>query len=266
MRRGQLSFVPRAVLRGVFIGLMTSCGSTSEVTTEHAVAEPVLAAHGPHASEAPVHMEHGIQFVDAARSIGPSIVSFSAPEPRVLGSGVVLDSHGHILTNNHILAGADSARVRFQDGREAVASVVGSDPKADLALVRVAPNAGELRPATLGDSDRLEIGEWVLSVGSPPGSRISVSVGVVSAIGRGSVGLPDHADLIHTDANINAGNSGGPLVDRKGRVVGINTAPAAHGGAGQSDLGFAIPINMAKQVAAELIAKASHRRGDVSVD
>ena len=260
MRRGQLSFA--------LIGLITSCGSTSEVTTEHPVAEPAVAAHVPHAGEAPVHMEHGVQFVDAARSIGPSIVSFSAPEPRVLGSGVVLDSHGHILTNNHVLQGADSARVRFQDGREAVANVVGSDPKADLALVRVHPNAGELRPATLGDSDRLEIGEWVLSVGSPPGSRISVSVGVVSAIGRGSVGLPDHADLIQTDAAINAGNSGGPLVDRKGRVVGINTAPAAHGGGAHPHhgIGFAIPINMAKQVAAELIAKASHGRGDISVD
>lgn len=258
MRPGHISFV--------LIGWITSCGSTSEVTTEHPAAEPAVAAHVAHASETPAHMEHGVQFVDAARSIGPSIVSFSAPEPRVVGSGVVLDNHGHILTNNHILDGADSARVRFHDGREEVASVVGSDPKADLALVRVAPNAGELRPATLGDSDRLQIGEWVLSVGSPPGSRISVSVGVVSAIGRGSAGLPDHADLIHTDANINAGNSGGPLVDRKGRVVGINTAPAAHGGAAHGGVGFAIPINMAKQVAAELIAKASHRRGDISVD
>jgi S1-C subfamily serine protease len=230
-------------------------------TTEQHAAEPALAAHVPHAGEAPVHMEHGVQFVDAARSIGPSIVSFSAPEPRVLGSGVVFDSHGHILTNNHVLQGADSARVRFQDGREVVANLVGSDPKADLALVRVAPNAGELRPATLGDSDRLQIGEWVLSVGSPPGSQISVSVGVVSGIGRGSAG-----DLIHTDATINAINSGGPLVDRKGRVVGINTAPAAHGGAAHSGLGFAIPINTAKQVAAELIAKAGHARGDISVD
>jgi S1-C subfamily serine protease len=212
-------------------------------------------------------MEHGIQFVDAARSIGPSIVSFSVLEPRVIGSGVVFDTQGHILTNHHILEGAESARVVFQDGREAVASVVGSDPKADLALVRVAPAAAELRPAMLGDSDRLQIGEWVLSCGSPPGARISVSVGVVSALGAsGNAGLPEQADLIQTDATINAGNSGGPLVDRKGRVVGINTASAAHSGGPHSGLGFAIPINMAKQVAAELIAKASVGRGDISVD
>lgn len=265
-------------------------------TTANPSAAQVAGAGSAGTAPAQPVVEPGFQFIEAVRVIRPSVVSFSsnraarrvtgesplegtpldvllrarpllrgAPEPRVIGSGIVLDDEGNILTNNHILEGADTTRVRFFDGHEAVANVVGTDPKTDLAVVRVSPTELQLQPAPFGDSDLLQVGQWVLACGSPPGSNITVSAGVISSIGRGSASWAENEDVIQTDATINDGNSGGPLVDRAGKVVGINTAVAAQSGDPNTGIGLAIPIKMAKSVASQLISKGKVVRGDIGV-
>src|SRR6185503_16893577 len=150
-----------------------------------------------------------------------------------IGSGVIVDARGYILTNNHVVEGADSLKVVLQDDRELTAQVVGTDPKTDLAVIKVKLDGAEafsLQPAAIGNSDQLEVGEWVMAVGSPFGLKQTVSAGIVSAVGRGHMGITDYEDFIQTDAAVNPGNSGGPLVDLEGRVVGINTAIASRSG------------------------------------
>lgn len=158
------------------------------------------------------------------------------------GSGIIIDSYGHILTNSHVVAGAQQIRVRFDDGREVTGQVVGSNERFDIALI-FAPAQG-LRPAVLGDSDRIRVGQWAIAIGSPFGLEQTVTVGVVSATGRRGVGKGTYGDFIQTDASINPGNSGGPLCDLDGRVMGINSMIVSTG----QGIGFAIPINLAKRI------------------
>lgn len=177
-----------------------------------------------------------------------------------LGSGLILDKRGFILTNNHVIEEADEIEVRLSDKRKFTAKVVGKDPKTDLAVVKIdAPN--DLPVAKLGDSTKIRIGEWAIAIGSPFGLDQTVTVGVVSAVGRSDVGIATYEDFIQTDASINPGNSGGPLLNLNGEVIGINTAIVA-GGRG---IGFAIPINMAKEIKDRLIAQGKVVRGWLGV-
>src|SRR4030043_61258 len=163
------------------------------------------------------------------------------------GSGVIVDKEGYILTNNHVIDGADKVKVRLNDGREFPAMVKGQDTRTDLALPHI--KAKDLPVATLGDSDKLEVGEWSIAIGSPFGLDHTVTVGVISAKGRSGLGTGNYEDFIQTDASINPGNSGGPLINIDGEVVGINAMIIQPG----TGIGFAIPINMAKQILNDLI-------------
>jgi serine protease Do len=163
------------------------------------------------------------------------------------GSGVIVDPKGYILTNYHVVAGADKLTVRLFDGRELKGTVQGTDPKTDLAVVHV--EAKDLPVATLGDSDKIQVGEWAIAIGSPFGLEETVTVGVISAKGRTGLGTGTYEDFIQTDASINPGNSGGPLVNIEGEVIGINAMIISPG----QGIGFAIPINLAKTIMMELI-------------
>lgn len=181
-----------------------------------------------------------------------------------LGSGVILDAaKGIILTNNHVVEGADEISVKLQDKRELAATVLGRDPKTDLAVIRLKQPPSDLQAAPFGDSDAMEVGDWVLAVGSPFGLEQTVSHGIISARGR-SIGEGPYDDFLQTDAPINPGNSGGPLVDLGGHVIGINTAITSRSG-GSEGIGFAIPSNLARKVYAELAEKGHVTRGWLGV-
>ena len=181
-----------------------------------------------------------------------------------LGSGVVVSADGYILTNNHVIEGADEVKVGLDAGgkRELVAEVVGRDPKTDLAVLKI--DAKDLTPITIADSDALEVGDTVLAIGNPFGIGQTVTSGIVSATGRGGLGIEEYEDFIQTDAAINPGNSGGALVDAEGRLVGINTAIYSRTG-GFMGLGFAIPSNLARAVMEQLITKGKIERGFIGV-
>jgi serine protease Do len=179
-----------------------------------------------------------------------------------LGSGFIIDESGHILTNAHVIDGADQIRIQLADDREFEASVVGTDPPTDLALLKI--DGDQLPSLEYGDSDTLEVGDWVLAIGSPFNLRRTVSAGIVSAKGRANVGIVAFEDFIQTDAAVNPGNSGGPLVDLEGRVVGINTAIASRGG-GNNGIAFAVPVNMVKRVVNELMTDGKVVRGHLGV-
>jgi serine protease Do len=179
-------------------------------------------------------------------------------EQRGEGSGVLVSSDGYVVTNNHVVLQADEVDVRLSDGREFRAKVVGTDPKTDLAVLKI--EATELTAAAWGDSEKMRVGEWVLAVGSPFGLEQTVTAGIVSAKGRANVGLAEYEDFLQTDAAINPGNSGGPLVNMQGEVIGINTAIASRTG-GNMGVGFAIPSNMARSVMQSIIEGGRVIRG-----
>lgn len=164
---------------------------------------------------------------------------------RGFGSGVIVSSDGYILTNNHVVDGADEVTVKTVDEETYKAEVVGRDPKSDVALLKV--EASGLPAAQLANSDAVKVGQWVLAVGGPFGLEKTVTAGIVSATGRNTVGIADYENFIQTDAAINPGNSGGPLVNLHGEVVGINTAIASRSGS-NAGIGFSIPINMARNI------------------
>jgi serine protease Do len=181
-----------------------------------------------------------------------------------LGSGVIVSSDGYIITNNHVIEGADEVRVALDSGkREFVAEVVGRDPKTDLAVLKI--DATGLQAATLGDSNKLEVGDVVLAIGNPFGIGLTVTSGIISATGRGGLGIEDYEDFIQTDAAINPGNSGGALVDAQGRVVGINTAILSRTG-GFQGVGFAIPVDLARAVMESLVRHGKVTRGFLGVN
>jgi serine protease Do len=186
---------------------------------------------------------------------------FQTPPRDGMGTGVIIDKSGIILTNNHVVEGADTVTVHFSDGREFKAVDVKTDPHSDLAVVRIKADS-DLPAAHLGNSDDLEIGDWVLAIGNPFEQEKTVTAGIISGKGR-SVGM-NHGGYLQTDAAINPGNSGGPLVNLTGEVVGINTAIASNSG-GYQGIGFAIPINQAKWVTEQLIKDGSVHRGYLGI-
>jgi Do/DeqQ family serine protease len=190
---------------------------------------------------------------------------FGEAQPRYrreksLGSGFIINKDGYIVTNDHVVRDAESIQVKLSNEKVYSGKVVGSDPKTDIAVIRI--NAKEPLPAAvLGDSEKLQVGQWAIAIGNPFGLDRTVTVGVISATGRSNMGIETYEDFIQTDASINPGNSGGPLLNVYGEVIGINTAIVA---AGQG-IGFAIPVNMAKQVVAQLIKKGNVTRGWLGV-
>jgi serine protease Do len=237
-------------------------------------AEAALAARYPAAAGA---LE---VFALAARVASPSVVHITrkaggevyrdafwgylrVSETEAVGSGVVINADGFIVTNNHVVEGAKEILVHFVSGAAVRGKVVGADPDTDLAVVKIAP-PHDIVPAKLGDSDQLTVGEWVLAIGSPFGLDHTVTQGIVSAKGRRR-GLHALEDFVQTDAALNPGNSGGALVNLRGEVVGINSAIVTQTG-NYAGVGFAIPVNMAKRVMDSLIAKGKVVRGFMGVE
>src|SRR6266853_1045388 len=163
-----------------------------------------------------------------------------------LGSGVIVSPDGYILTNNHVIDGATDVRVTLADKRQLKATVVGSDPKTDIAVLKV--EGSGFPTITVGDSSKLQVGDYALAIGDPFGVGQTVTMGIVSAMNRGNLGIEDYEDFIQTDAPINPGNSGGALVNDRGELIGINTAILSHGSGGNQGIGFAVPVNLARQV------------------
>jgi Do/DeqQ family serine protease len=184
-------------------------------------------------------------------------------ETQATGSGVIVDAaQGYVMTNAHVVENASSIEVTTKDNRRLTAKLIGRDPDTDIALLQI-PTGG-LTSVPIGDSDRLQVGDFVLAIGNPFGLGQTVTSGIVSALGRSGLGIEGYEDFIQTDASINPGNSGGPLIDLQGRVVGINTAILAPGG-GNIGIGFAVPINMARQVMDQLINYGEIKRGRIGV-
>jgi serine protease Do len=165
---------------------------------------------------------------------------------KALGSGVIVSPEGYILTNNHVIDGATDVRVTLSDKREFQAHIVGADPKTDVAILKI--DAKELSPITIGDSSKVQVGDVALAIGNPFGVGQTVTKGIISATGRGGLGIEDYEDFLQTDAPINPGNSGGALINDRGELVGINTAIISHGSGGSQGIGFAVPANLARQV------------------
>ncbi len=272
----------RMLLTGVAlstIALCTTLGLDTHTGSAVVAAQPPGATPAEQADIAAARsLSRAFQHV--AKKAEPSVVHitslqqvytrrsmFDAPRaelaPGGLGSGVIVTEDGYILTNNHVVAGAAELRVRLSDGRELECTLIGADPATDLAVLKV--EATGLPALSFGDSDALEVGEWVVAIGSPFGFDSSVTAGLVSAKGRSGIAGRGSAEglyeeFIQTDAAINPGNSGGPLLDLDGRVVGINSAIITRTG-GSIGLGFAIPAKMARSVMDNLIASGRPQRG-----
>ncbi|MFI6481957.1 S1C family serine protease [Nonomuraea sp. NPDC050663] len=261
------------VVAGLALAAMAIGGGAAGAAIATAAAD-----ERPAAVSSPVFKQAGssLTVADVAQNVQPSVVTIQGQTGE--GSGVVLSADGLILTNNHVVEGAGSTTmtVKFSDGKTAKATVVGTDPSTDIAVIKASDVSG-LTPATLGDSDQLRVGDPVLAIGSPLGLEGSVSSGIVSALDRTlTVGGEQQQSpwgrqqqqnsattiggAIQTDAAINSGNSGGALVNAAGQVIGVNTAIATAGSNGNIGVGFAIPINTAKQVSDQLISsgKVSH--------
>ncbi len=202
------------------------------------------------------------------RFFGPHLREKDEPKKREykkrgLGSGFIIDKEGHIVTNNHVVAEADRLTVKLSNGEEYKATVSGVDPSTELAVIQMEGDFGDLPVVEMGNSDELNVGEWVVAIGNPLGLSQTVSAGIVSAKGR-SIGIAKYENLIQTDAAINPGNSGGPLVNLQGEVVGINTAIVSRTG-GYMGIGLAIPINMAKPILEDLKAGRTVERGFLGI-
>lgn len=254
-------------------------GPSDAPATQESAAAPV--------SFTPREGEVRTSFADAVSRAGPAVVNIytarvvaSAPtasgnpvlrqnpaqvRQRVegsLGSGVILDTDGHLVTNHHVIQGADQIRVQLADGRVATPTIVGTDPDTDLAVLRVDLDNPPVMP--MGRSNVLRAGDVVLAIGNPFGLSQTVTQGIVSAIGRGRLGVTDFEDFIQTDAAINFGNSGGALINADGELIGINTAVLAQT-LGTDGISFAIPVNMVRGVMDQIIAHGRVRRGWLGV-
>lgn len=193
---------------------------------------------------------------------GDSLPRYRQRIERTLGSGVIVDVNGHIVTNQHVIANAQEIRVQLADGRAGEARIVGRDPDTDLAVLKV--DLTPLPVATFGRSDQLKVGDVVLAIGNPVGLSQTVTHGIVSAVSRQQLGIAPLEDFIQTDAPINFGNSGGALVDTRGAVIGINTAIVAKS-LGVEGIGFAIPVNMVRGVLSDIIAHGRVIRGWIGI-
>lgn len=210
------------------------------------------------------------------RFFGDRFKGFSMPntpqfQRKIVGQGsgfvfavkdTFLQDKTYIITNNHVVQNADKITITLQDKRQFQAKIIGVDPKSDIALLEI--NTNKLQTLNLGDSSSLEVGEWVIAIGNPFGLSHTLTVGVVSAKGRTSLGISDYEDFIQTDAAINPGNSGGPLVNLNGEVVGMNTAIFSRSG-GYMGIGFAIPINLVRNIAEQLLNNGEVSRGHLGI-
>ena len=163
-----------------------------------------------------------------------------------LGSGVIISPEGYILTNNHVIEGATDVRITLSNKKQLQAKVVGADPKTDIAVLKV--EGSDFPAITIGDSAKVQVGDYALAIGDPFGVGQTVTMGIVSAMNRGNLGIEDYEDFIQTDAPINPGNSGGALINDRGELIGINTAIISHGTGGSQGIGFAVPVNLAREV------------------
>ncbi|MGZ5967022.1 MAG: trypsin-like peptidase domain-containing protein [Polyangiales bacterium] len=224
---------------------------------------------------APVVAAGTLDVAALATRVNPSVVNITAAradkvasmfggdrvvERKALGSGFIVDPSGRVVTNAHVVEGADVVRVRLDDGRDLDADVIGRDPKLDLAVLQIR-GVKDLPAVTLGSSAKLKVGEYVVAIGNPFGLDHTVTLGILSAKGR-TIGAGPYDDFLQTDASINPGNSGGPLFDTRGAVVGINTAISAEG----KGIGFAIPVDVLAEVLPELVEKGRVVRGKLGVE
>jgi serine protease DegS len=285
-----VSLLARAVVVGLAVAFLvvwwnpTLLGAHSAATAPAAVtASPAAPSTSPVAPVAPVVMQ---SFADSVARAAPAVVNIytarvvrertqAAPSPwnqlfgdwpsyrqrveRSLGSGVIVDAMGTIVTNQHVIAGADSIRVQLADGRIADATIVGQDPDTDLAILDL--KIGNVPIMPLGRSDTLRVGDIVLAIGNPYGVGQTVTQGIVSATGRGQLGLATFENFIQTDAAINLGNSGGALIDAHGDLVGINTAVLNRAYGGPEGIGFAIPVNLVRGVMEQILLNGHVVRG-----
>jgi putative serine protease PepD len=269
--------VAAVVAAGTTAGVMATDDSPTSQTTTSSSSSPAGSGPGPVAQAA----GQPVDWTAVAKAVEPSVVAISVGSQfgGAEGSGVILDTKGHVLTNNHVAAGGQNGQlsVTLNDGRTYDATIVGTDPSTDLAVLQM-KGADNLTPATLGDSDAVDVGEPVMAVGNPLGLAGTVTTGIVSALDRpvttsnqdgngpaSSSAGPVVTNAIQTDAAVNPGNSGGALVDSSGKVIGVPSSIASlgssfEGQSGSIGLGFSIPINEAKSIADQLIAngKAEH--------
>jgi Do/DeqQ family serine protease len=233
---------------GLLAGIAAPAGATGL---------PILGSDGQVPSLAPL-----------VKEVTPSVVNIAASgrggrNAESAGSGVIVDAQaGYILTNQHVIARADKIVVTLKDNRKFDATLIGSDPDTDVALLKI--EARDLTAVPLGDPDLLEVGDYVLAIGNPFGLGQTVTSGIVSALGRSGLGIESYENFIQTDASINPGNSGGALVNLRGELIGINTAIFTPGG-GNIGIGFAVPIDMARSVMKQLVAHGAVRRGRLGV-
>jgi Do/DeqQ family serine protease len=233
---------------GLLAGIAAPAGATGL---------PILGSDGQVPSLAPL-----------VKEVTPSVVNIAASgrsgrNAESAGSGVIVDAQaGYILTNQHVIARADKIVVTLKDNRKFDATLIGSDPDTDVALLKI--EARDLTAVPLGDPDLLEVGDYVLAIGNPFGLGQTVTSGIVSALGRSGLGIESYENFIQTDASINPGNSGGALVNLRGELIGINTAIFTPGG-GNIGIGFAVPIDMAQSVMKQLVAHGAVRRGRLGV-
>ncbi len=262
-----------------------SSGSAGTASAGAAGTASAGAAGGPFAAGAAARVALIPSFADAVARAAPAVVniytarvvtertqaapldqlfgdywpSYRQRIERSLGSGVIIDQSGTIITNQHVIAGADSIRVQLADGRVADATITGQDPDTDIAILHL--SIGNLPIMPLGRSDTLRVGDIVLAIGNPYGLSQTVTQGIVSATGRGQLGLATFENFIQTDAAINLGNSGGALIDASGNLVGINTAVLNRASGGPEGIGFAIPVNLVRGVTEQILTKGHVVRG-----
>ena len=254
---------------------MTPTALPSSTAVPFAAAAPVLSYSGAArraspavvsitASKAPARSERSDDPVFQYFFGGPGRRQPQQGEPMVgLGSGVIVSSDGYLLTNNHVIEGADDIEVMLSDGRQGRAKIVGTDPESDLAVLKI--SIDRLPPINFGNADALQVGDVVLAIGNPFGVGQTVTSGIVSALGRNQLGINTFENFIQTDAAINPGNSGGALVDAYGNLLGINTAIYSRNG-GNMGIGFAIPVSTARQVMEGLIREGRVTRGWIGVE
>jgi serine protease DegS len=280
-----VSFLVRAVVVGLAVAFLVVWWNPTLLGAHTAVKQPVGTAAPAAPSTAPVAPVVMQSFADSVARALPAVVNIytarvvrertqAAPlnqlfgddwptyrqrVERSLGSGVIVDAMGTIVTNQHVIAGADSIRVQLADGRIADATIVGQDPDTDLAILDL--EIGNLPIMPLGRSDTLRVGDIVLAIGNPYGVGQTVTQGIVSATGRGQLGLATFENFIQTDAAINLGNSGGALIDAHGDLVGINTAVLNRAYGGPEGIGFAIPVNLVRGVMEQILLNGHVVRG-----
>ncbi len=277
----QFVWIPVVLLTGFLLGGITY----------HLISRSTAPSHMSFAPRLPGSItETSRGFSEVVKAVSPSVVNISSiktlkrqPTPfdeffdflypfpddrskkwkeQSLGSGVIASSDGYIITNNHVVEQSDEIKVILFDKRSFRAKIIGSDPKTDLAVIRI--SAKDLPVVPWGDSDKLQVGEFVLAIGNPFALSHTVTMGIVSAVGRADVGIADYENFIQTDAAINPGNSGGPLVNIRGELIGINTAIFSKTG-GYQGIGFAVPSNMARLVMDQLLKKGKVIRGWIGV-